>query len=459
MKQFLPLILATALPLCADGITDLRRACFQRDLMKHADYWLAECVQELFSTEPVHLTVGSIAPGAGSFAYGLGLSDVQRMGRMEFLATGSAVRSSDGSFLLDGNLTFALPTLGFTSVKRGTARYGSSGRWRLPDSRSVDAKASLTLTGSRMDAREQNFYGIGNETPLSAHSGYAFRLNDFGVIVNEPLYSWASIGFRSDFLQPRVGLSSDTAIPEVRSAFQEATAPGLTSINDYVSAGPNIRIQFPQQRSTYFVLGAGYQFYHSIDDSARYSFRRLDLSGQFIYHLRSPERRRRVYATERGAGVREPVPARRHMREFFCWSERSGRTCTFGDLYVLASSHLSYTGAGSQVPFYFQRTLGGANFQNEDTLRGYADYRFRGPDLMLGQLEYRRPIWGPIGFLAFYDVGKVALTTSDLDFAHLHHDWGVGTYVRIGDREVARIVLGLGTGEGVQLHPKMGSVY
>jgi hypothetical protein len=455
----LPLILAAAVPLCADGITDLRRACFERDLVKHADYWLAECIQEVFSTEPAHLTFGSIVPGAGIFAYGLGLSEVQRLGRTEILATGSAVRSTDGSFLLDGNLTFALPTLGLTDITHGTARYGSPGRWRPPDSRIVDAKASLTLTASRMDAVEQDFYGVGNETARSARSGYSLRFNDFGVIVNEPLYTWASVGFRSDFLQPRVGLSTNTAIPEVRSAFDEATAPGLTTYSDFVSAGPNIQIQFPPQRSTYFVLGAGYQFYHSVDDSARYSFRRLNVNGQFVYHLHTPEKRRRIYATEKGAGVRDPVSMPRHVREFFCWSERSGRTCTFGDLYVLASAALSYTGAGSQVPFYFQDTLGGANFQNEDTLRGYADYRFRGPDLMLSQLEYRRPVWGPIGFLAFYDVGKVGLSTSDLDFAHLHHDWGVGLYARIGDREVARIYLGLGTGEGVQLHPKMGNVF
>ena len=459
MKRLLSLILLSAAPLCADGITDLRRSCLQRDLLKHADYWLAECIQELFSTDPVHLTIGSVEPGAGTFAYGLGLSAVQRLGQMEFLGTDTIVRSTDGSFLINGGLTLALPTMGFTNVKQGTARYGSSGRWSVPDSKAIDGKASITFKTSRLEAKEQDFYGLGNESQRSARSGYSLRLNDFGVAVNDPLSTWTSVGFQADFLQPRAGLSSNTSIPQVRSAFDEATAPGLTAYTDFASFGPNLNIQFPPRRSTYFVLGAGYQFYHSIDDAARYSFRRLNLSGQLVYHLRANARRHRVYATEKGPEVKEAVTASGWMKNAICSSERSGKTCTFGDLYVLTSAIFSSTGSKSQVPFYFQDTLGGANFENADTLRGYADYRFRGPDQMLGQLEYRKPIWGPIGFLAFYDVGKVGLVSSDLSFSHLHHDWGVGLYARIGNREVARIYLGLGTGEGIQLHPKLGNVY
>jgi hypothetical protein len=459
MRRLLALLLLSAAPSCADGITDLRRSCFQRDLLHHAQFWLAECIQELFSIEPVHLAIGSVEPGAGSFAYGLGLTEVQRLGQFEFLGTDTIVRSTDGSFLIDGGLTIALPTMGFTHVDQGMAPYGSSGRWSVPTSREVDGKASITFKTSRLEAKEQDFYGLGNQTQRTARSGYSLRLNDFGVLVNDPLYTWASVGFQADFLQPRVGLSSDTNIPQVRAAFGEAGVPGLGSYNDFARFGPNVNILFPPRRSTYFTLGAGYQFYHSIDDAAQYSFRRLNVSGQLVYHLRAKAQRRRIYATEKGVDAKERVTASSWTKNAICESERSGKTCTFGDLYVLTSAALSYTGGKSQVPFYFQDTLGGANFENSDTLRGYADYRFRGPDLMLGQLEYRHPIWGPIGFLAFYDIGKVGLVTSDLSFDHLHHDWGVGLYARIGNREVARIYLGLGTGEGIQLHPKLGTVY
>ena len=146
------------------------------------------------------------------------------------------------------------------------------------------------------------------------------------------------------------------------------------------------------------------------------------------------------------------------MREAICWTVH-GDYCSLGDLSVSARVDYSFTGAGSTVPFYLQPTLGGTDFQGNDTLRGYADYRFRAPNRMYGQLEYRYPVWGPIGTLGVYDVGTVALDPSDLSIDHLHHDWGIGFYARIGNREIARIYLGFGTREGTQLHPKMGSLF
>jgi hypothetical protein len=148
----------------------------------------------------------------------------------------------------------------------------------------------------------------------------------------------------------------------------------------------------------------------------------------------------------------------RWIREEVCWSQRGAHQCTLGDISVFARVDFAFTGAGSAVPFYLQSTLGGTDLQGEDTLRGYADYRFRAPNRMFSQLEYRHPLWGPIGFLAFYDVGKIGLKPSDLSIDYLRHDWGVGLFARIGGREIARIYLGFGTGEGTQLRPRMGNV-
>jgi len=56
---------------------------------------------------------------------------------------------------------------------------------------------------------------------------------------------------------------------------------------------------------------------------------------------------------------------------------------------------ISDTSNGNVVPFYMQETLGGSDINGQPTLRGFADYRFRAPDLMLIQVEYDRRIWGP----------------------------------------------------------------
>lgn len=456
-----PLLLLFAVgPLLGDGLTDLRRSCWRSSLVTHPTYWLAECVQELFSTDPVHLTVGTIAPGAGIFAFGLGAGQPLRFGQSEFIASGSAVASTDGSFLLRGALTFALPTRGFTEIATATARYGTNNRWPLAEVAALDAKASLTLTASRLEAKEQDFYGLGNTTDRSARSGYSLRLNDAGVAWNNPLFSWTSIGVTADFLQPRIGMSTNTGIPQVLSQFNEATAPALAAYTDFLTVQPNLRIQVPPYRSTYFAMDIGYGFYHSIQDAARYSFRRLGADARVVYPLHVHTLRRAIFdQIEAGKPVKVVrIPAGRWIREAICWTGH-GDYCSLGDVSVFSRVDYSFSGIGSSVPFYLQPTLGGTDFQGNDTLRGYADYRFRAPNRMYGQLEYRHPVWGPIGLLGFYDVGKVGLEPSDLSLDHLRHDWGVGLYARIRNREIARIYLGFGTREGTQLHPKMGSLF
>ena len=55
------------------------------------------------------------------------------------------------------------------------------------------------------------------------------------------------------------------------------------------------------------------------------------------------------------------------------------------------------------MPFYLMPTLGG-----NDTLRGFREYRFRGPHAILAQAEYRWEIWSGLDGALFYDAGKVA---------------------------------------------------
>lgn len=137
-----------------------------------------------------------------------------------------------------------------------------------------------------------------------------------------------------------------------------------------------------------------------------------------------------------------------------CPSLRSATRCSLGDLKLVGTVAASYKGAASQVPFYFDQTLGGTDINGNDALRGFADYRFRGPSSVLFQVEYRHRLWGPFGLLAFYDLGKVALLPSDLSLSHLRHDIGLGGFLRVGNREVMRVYVGFGTDEPSRIHPK-----
>ena len=73
------------------------------------------------------------------------------------------------------------------------------------------------------------------------------------------------------------------------------------------------------------------------------------------------------------------------------------------------------------VPFYLLSSLGGG-----DTLRGYSSWRFRDRNAMLLQAEWRIMVNRYLDLAFFYDTGKVAARTQDLDFDNLKDDYGVG---------------------------------
>ena len=61
------------------------------------------------------------------------------------------------------------------------------------------------------------------------------------------------------------------------------------------------------------------------------------------------------------------------------------------------------------------------------SLRGYSSWRFRDANSLLLQGEWRISVNRYFDLAFFYDAGKVASRTADLDFDHLRSDWGVGT--------------------------------
>jgi hypothetical protein len=74
-----------------------------------------------------------------------------------------------------------------------------------------------------------------------------------------------------------------------------------------------------------------------------------------------------------------------------------------------------------QVPFFMLPSLGGGS-----NLRGYSSWRFRDRNSVLLQAEWRIMVNRYLDMAFFYDAGKVAAKTSDLDFDHLKDNWGFG---------------------------------
>jgi outer membrane protein assembly factor BamA len=106
---------------------------------------------------------------------------------------------------------------------------------------------------------------------------------------------------------------------------------------------------------------------------------------------------------------------------------------------------LSQTGAGNQVPFYLLPALGGQN-----TLRAYANYRFRDRNVVLVGAEYRWPVFRLLDAALFADAGRVAPTARDLLRERLHRDYGFGLRFHSTTRSIARIDVAKGT-EGTRV--------
>ncbi len=106
------------------------------------------------------------------------------------------------------------------------------------------------------------------------------------------------------------------------------------------------------------------------------------------------------------------------------------------------------------VPFYLMPTLGG-----NDTLRGFRNYRFRGPHALLLQAEYRWELWSGLDAALFYDAGKVALQRSDLDFKQLEKDYGFGFRFNTADGVILRVDAAFGSRDGKHLHIVFGGVF
>ncbi|MCU1259089.1 MAG: outer membrane protein/protective antigen [Bryobacterales bacterium] len=426
---------------------ELHIACFERANLHNGKHWLEECVEQIFTHRPVHLTLSTIAPGTG-VGFGLKVETVKRGGEFEMLPSLQAAVSNDKSYVLDAGLTFAAPSIfckcALPDPPFSGRRYGQEAISLRRDGLRSDSKFSVTLRARLLDAKEQDFYGIGPDTSLSGVSNYRFRQFQFGASSTLPLSDRSSIGFAIDYLQPRIHPGANTSEPSIESLYGAPGAPGLGSRHNFIRYEPRLRFRIPAHGTNYSDLQAGYSFYQDLNGS-RYSFQRLWAAIRTEYNIRIPTR---------------ATPAKRGgLANFLCPSSRSAAYCSAGDLSFNALVGIAYTGHGSQVPFYFDETLGGADLRGNDTLRGFVDYRFRGPSRVLFQAEYRHPVWGPVGVLSFYDLGKVAVVPSGLALHSLRHDIGLGVYVAATGRVVFRAYVGFGTGEPTHVNYKFPTAF
>jgi outer membrane protein assembly factor BamA len=225
---------------------------------------------------------------------------------------------------------------------------------------------------------------------------------------------WFTVGAGLDYLTPHVSALGDGR--RIGTLFDEQTAPGLSTQPDFLRYELFADLNYREPRGNPRRGGRYALTLERFDDrdSDRYSFRRVEADLQQYFSMLND---RRVLA-----------------------------------LHALVSA--SDADTGREVPFYFQRTLGGP-----DDLRGFRRFRFRDSHMLLLQAEYRWEIFTAVDGAIFYDAGKVAPRLEDLTFSDLESDYGIGFRFGTINGVFLRVEGAFGSREGKHFILRFGHVF
>jgi outer membrane protein assembly factor BamA len=262
------------------------------------------------------------------------------------------------------------------------------------------------------DYPQEDFFGTGPNSARSDQTSYAVSTTLIGGRVGVRPLPKLLAGTGLEYLNPRLGRGEDPGVPSIEDRFDSTNAPGLGASVDYLRSSAFLELDYRQPRNAR--KGGWYSVdFSRFDDrtTGLHSFNRVDADlRQFVGLLAE----RRVLAAR---------------------------------LFASTSDAKS----GSVMPFYLMPTLGGM-----DTLRGFRQYRFRGPHAILTQLEYRFEIWSGLDGALFYDAGKVADRRADLNFKNLERDYGFGFRFNTDQGVVVRVDAGFGSRDGKHLYIVFG---
>lgn len=248
--------------------------------------------------------------------------------------------------------------------------------------RLFNRRGTLSVLGGWRAAGRLSFYGLGPDSSIDNLAHYGFQQG----------YGSALLTVRPTrkFLLLRGGAELARWSPEdarggapaVESIYSPATLPGLGTTTTYVHTQGTVGLDW-RPSPGYARRGGFYGItahdYHDGDN--RFGFRQVDY--EVIQHV--------------------PI-----LREAWVVSLRGRAQTTSGK-------------SGQDVPYFLVPHLGGGS-----TLRGYDSWRFRDRNALLLQAEWRIMVNRFMDTALFYDAGKVAARTSDLDFDNLKSDYGFG---------------------------------
>jgi hypothetical protein len=392
--------------------------------------------QTLFTGQPLHIAVGSIAPQNG-FAGGLAFvehKDFSDEWRMTFNT--DAVAAGNGSWRAGGYIKAYKLGGGQIVVVNGPGKTQSPFFHVAPLFNFYAETESLNRI---------YFYGLGPNTLPTGKAAFGLTQTIAGGSAVVPLgRGGISLSAELNGRIPQLRPDARETVPTIGSLYTEATAPGLTTQPSFLQPGVGFRMQptvFAQHLRLNYL--AEFQDFTALGNSA-YSFRRwtADLNHEFPLDTK-------VHLTaasdQNGPDSCTPDPNDK------CPSPTHVSTAINheGSIAIRLFMTGSIADAHSNVPFYFDPTIGGSDLNGNAILPSYPDYRFRAPNLILlrGTVEHSLPKI-PLGAYFSVDAAKSALTRSDIDFTNLRQSYTVGLTVHAGGLPVVYLLFSWGGKEG-----------
>jgi hypothetical protein len=243
-------------------------------------------------------------------------------------------------------------------------------------------RGQLSVLGGYREATQVAFYGLGTDSAKNNRTNYLFREPSVsGLMTLWPTRKLLMLRGGVEVAQ-WTQRSGEGSFPSIETAYTSTTLPGLGAKVTYLHTQGTVGFDwrpapdYARRGGLYAVTLHDYK-----DNDEALGFRQVDY--EVVQHF--------------------PI-----LRETWAISLRGLVQTTM-------------TKAGQEIPFFLLPSLGGGH-----NMKGYESYRFRDRNSLLLQGEWRIMVNRFMDTALFYDAGKVAAHTSDLDLNGLTHDYGAG---------------------------------
>jgi hypothetical protein len=408
---------------------------------------IPDCAEELFTGQPVHIAVGSIAPQNG-FGAGIAYLGHKTTDNWRTSWSADAVGSSNASWRSGLYAKFVHTPNSPIGVSFGTPPPVNTNLTELPE------HTVFGLYAQAISLNKLTYFGLGPGTTEAGRSFYGMTQTIVGGNVVKPFYERLNASLYGEINGRFVSIraSHGQGSPSIEQLYTEATAPGLTTQPGTLQLGEGIRIR-PIFANDVVRLNYSLSYQQYVTSgSPGFSFQRLtiDLGHEFALYGKTTRVLDARPANSPNNCSLDPVThpecPKPYVRNF---------EGTIGLRFLTA---LSMTPGGNLVPFYFQPTLGGGDINGNTSLSSYQDYRFRGPNVMLFRESFEHSIWNlPIGFTLMADEGKVALTRGDLGSNPWFHSFSTGLTLRAGGFPQVYLLFSWGGNEGTHTIANMNT--